>query len=59
MSWVLGYMALYPEIQDKVYQEIQEVCHDSPPCKPSYINFPGTVLWYLLQNKTQTHTSIP
>jgi hypothetical protein len=44
MSWVLGYMALYPEIQDKVYQEIQEVCHDSDPSKPAFISSLCTML---------------
>ena len=31
LTWTLGYLALYPEVQEEVYAEITEVCGDQLP----------------------------
>jgi cytochrome P450 len=31
LTWVFGYLALFPDVQENVYREIIQVCHDEQP----------------------------
>lgn len=33
LTWVLGYIALFPKVQEEIYKELIEICGDSLPSK--------------------------